>query len=143
MLLGVALALCANLPAQAQVEPTSLGSLTNLPALVNTATSSNQVSVIPVSQGSGIAVAAAITASAAGASNATYYWLGSVNGTDFGTVAFKTNYLPMTGTTLARGTFVFTPAELSGLRAISLGTIQNPHTTAILTNRGVIWSKPN
>lgn len=143
VILSVLSVLFFGFGAQAQVTPTTIGSFTNLPAIVNTATSSNQTSAIIVQPGKGIAVDVAITMSAAGASNALYHWMGSADGTNIATTAFRTNYLPMNGTTLQRGTFVFQPDELAGLKLISLGKIENPHTTGVLTNRGVIYSRQN
>lgn len=127
--------------AQGQVTPTDIGSFTNLPSIVNVATTSNQTSVVTLWQGKGLAVQATFTASA-GTSNVVYSFYPSADGTNYATAGALTLTCNANDTTKVIGTTNWSAAQLAGWRSLKLGAIYNQNATGIVTNQGVIYSRP-
>lgn len=123
------------LGACAQVTPTSEVTLTNLPASIAGAATSNQVSIVPVVQGKGLAIQGNFIGGT-GTSNVVCYWRASADGTNTSSHNIKTNTITLTAATAHHWVVNFTPDELAGYRWISLSSIYNQNAS-ITTNRGV------
>ncbi len=125
---------------------TRITAATNLPAVINVGSASNQTSWIPVTQGRGLSLGWSANTSA-GTSNALMYIFPSVDGTNAASASngrfwILTNSL--NGTTVKYAVIHWNPGELDGFRALNIGTITNCQgATGIITNNGVLISRPN
>ena len=129
-----------SLPLNAQVTATTLGSVTNLPAVINPASASNQTSVVSLQQGRGLAIYSKWAASA-GNSNATVFVTASVDGTNYSSQPWRILLFPINGTNQYSYVTNFTRTDLEGLVALNFSTITNGHATGILTNYGITFSR--
>ena len=127
---------------QAQVTPTAIGSLTNIPTYVEGTGVSNFTSVVAVQQGAGVALQGAFKGSGASTANTTFYFYASADGTNMTTYPFDTLVVPQNGATTVRWGKSFSAATLAGYKWIGLGAISNAHASVIITNSAMLYSRP-
>jgi hypothetical protein len=135
-LLLIALAL----PAQAQVTPTRLVGLTNMPSTVAAAGLTTTTNYVTIKQGEGIAISTRFTCSS-GTTPAVLPVYGTVDGTNYSSSPIFTLGMLVNSTTLTTWTTNISAATLTGYRALNFGQITNANA-GTLTNRGMIVGVP-
>ncbi len=121
--------------AQAQVTPTKLTAVTNLPATVATAAISNSTSYVDIIPGQGIAFSAKFAVSS-GTTAAPVLLYPTVDGTNYANAAWQW-FVPVNGASPQVGTTNFSAAFLAGYKGIKIGAITNANA-GTLTNQGII-----
>jgi hypothetical protein len=122
-------------PASAQVTPTKLVTVTNLPATVATGAISNSTSYVDISPGQGLAFSAKFAVSS-GTTAAPVLLYPSVDGTNYASTAWQF-FVPVNGGTPQIGTTNFSPAALAGYKSIKVGALTNANA-GTLTNQGIV-----
>lgn len=125
--------------AQAQVDPTALVTLTNLPSTVATATATVRTNLVQVKQGQGLAIGSLLTCSS-GTTAAVLLCYPSVDGTNWSSQPITLTF-PVNGTTATRGATNLSASALAGYRALNFATLTNANA-GTLTNSGFIVSRP-
>ena len=129
-----------TLSAAAQVYPTSLVALTNLPATVATATSSSTTNIVTLPVNGGAALQGVFNVSA-GTSNIVMQGSFSADGTNFGTSKW-TLIGTANGTTTVVLQTNWSAAQLAGFTALNVTTLTNQNS-GTLTNQGVAVNRAN
>lgn len=118
---------------------TDSGALTNLPATVAAASISNQVSVIPITLGKGLAVQGSFR-TASGTSNVVFQWAVSADGTNITTPVWDSTTVVASSTTNIWADN-WTADQLTGYQWLVLSGVTNQNA-GTLTNYGVRYSIP-
>jgi hypothetical protein len=125
----------------AQVDPYApdIASVTNLPAIVNTATTSNTTSYIKVRRGAGLSLNWKFNVSA-GTSNGVVLLVPSNDGTNY--TAPPWQWLGTATSTTDTGAFTnWSAAQLSGIDSFKVTGMTNQNS-GTLTNKGIIYHRP-
>lgn len=135
------LALCASaLNAPAQLTPTTLGGVTNLPAVVTAIAGSNTTSYIDINNNSGLALMWQFNVSA-GTSNADLLMFPTVDNTNYDSVPWVLQR-NATGTTDQFASTNWDANKLKGYTRLKIGALTNANN-GTLTNKSLIFSRPN
>ena len=127
--------------ALAQVVPTTITSLTNVPATLATNTTSTTTNILALGKNSALALQVPVIS--ASGNTATFGVSGSfsVDGTNFGTAPFWLTGAA-NGTTLVVLTTNWNQFQLAGYTAVNFTTWTNG-ATASITNRGILANRVN
>lgn len=135
------LGVCAfALSAGAQITQTTLGLVTNLPAIVSASGQSNTVSYIDIQNNSGLSLSWNFNAST-GTSNACLLLYPSIDKTNYDSVPW-TLIRNAAGATTQTATTNWDANKLRGYTSLKVGGMTNQNT-GTLTNQGVIFGRPN
>jgi hypothetical protein len=126
--------------AQAQVEPTTIGTFTLPSTLVTADATSNVLSAIIVQQGKPLAISPLFAVVAAGTDNVVFTLDLSLDGTNYATTGTISLTNAATGTTAVRGYHVIPASSIGPARFIRLKTIHNDDDANInVTNVTYAW----
>jgi hypothetical protein len=128
------------LNAAAQVTQTTLGSVTNLPATVASATQANTTSYVDIQNNSGLALSWKFNVSS-GTSNAVLLLYPSVDKTNYDSVPWQLTR-SAAGATDQVATTNWSAQQLRGYTSLKVGALTNQNA-GTLTNKGVLFSRPN
>jgi hypothetical protein len=127
-------------PAFAQLTQTTLGAVTNLPAIVSTGAQSNTTSYVDIKNNTGLALSWRFNVSS-GTSNAVLLLYPSVDKTNYDTVPWQL-VRNASGTTDQVATTNWNPMQLRGYTSLKIGALTNANA-GTLTNKGIVFSRPN
>jgi hypothetical protein len=127
-------------PALAQITPTTLGTVTNLPATVAAESQADTTSYINLQNNSGLALSWKFNVSA-GTSNAVLLLYPSVDKTNYDSVPWQL-IRPATDTANQVATTNWSSDQLRGYTSLKIGALTNENA-GTLTNKGVVFSRPN
>lgn len=139
-ILGTALLLLAAGSASAQISPTTLGTVTNLPATVSAASQANTTSYVDLYNNSGLALSWKFNVSS-GTSSAVLLLYPSVDKTNYDSVPWQL-VRSAAGTTDQVATTNWSAQQLRGYTSLKIGALTNANA-GTLTNKGVVFSRPN
>jgi hypothetical protein len=128
------------LPARAQVTPTTIVALTNLPATVNAEAISNQVSIIPLTKNCGVSISGSFRCAAAGTSNIVWQIYPMYDGTNRTTTPWTVQFTNTTAVTNWVGVN-YTKDQLAGIAALNLYGITNQNAGVAMTNYGIRYNR--
>ena len=128
------------LSASAQITPTTLGTVTNLPATVAAASQVNTTSYVDLHNNSGLALSWKFNVSA-GTSNAVLLVYPSVDKTNYDSVPWQL-IRPAAGATDQVATTNWSAVQLRGYTSLKIGALTNENA-GTLTNKGIVFSRPN
>ena len=128
------------LPACGQIAPTTLGSVTNLPATVAAASQSDTTSYIDLHNNSGLALSWKFNVSS-GTSSAVLLLYPSVDKTNYDSVPWQL-IRNTADTTDQVATTNWSVAQLRGYTSLKIGALTNANA-GTLTNKGIVFSRPN
>jgi hypothetical protein len=136
-----AMGLCSfAFTASAQVTQTTLGAVTNLPAIVTATAGSNTTSYIDIQNNSGLGLSWQFNVSA-GTSNAVLLLYPSIDKTNYDSAPWIL-IRNAAGTTAQCATTNWSAAQLRGYTSMKVGAMTNQNN-GTLTNNGVLFSRPN
>jgi hypothetical protein len=128
------------LNAAAQISQTTLGSVTNLPATVASASQAGTTSYIDIRNNSGLALSWKFNVSS-GTSNAVLLLYPSVDKTNFDSVPWQLTR-SAAGAADQVATTNWSAQQLRGYTSLKVGALTNQNA-GTLTNKGVLFSRPN
>jgi hypothetical protein len=128
------------LNSSAQITPTTLGTVTNLPATVGPATQANTTSFVDLHNDSGLALSWKFNVSS-GTSNAVLLVYPSVDKVNYDSVPWVLAR-PANGATDQVATTNWSADRLRGYTSLKIGALTNENA-GTLTNKGVVFSRPN
>lgn len=123
-----------------QITPTTLGTVTNLPAIVSTASQSNTTSYVDLHNESGLALSWKFNVSS-GTSSAVLLLYPSVDKTNYDTTPWQL-IRNAANTTDQVATTNWSAAQLRGYTSLKIGALTNANA-GTLTNKGLVFSRPN
>ena len=129
---AIALAAANALNSSAQITPTTLGTVTNLPATVATAAQANTTSYVDLHNNSGLALSWKFNVSA-GTSNAVLLVYPSVDKVNYDSVPWQL-IRPAAGTTDQVATTNWSADQLRGYTSLKIGALTNENA-GTLTNK--------
>lgn len=135
LLLGV-----LALNSSAQITPTTLGTVTNLPATVATGAQANTTSFVDLHNDSGLALSWKFNVSS-GTSNAVLLVYPSVDKVNYDSVPWVLAR-PANGAMDQVATTNWSADRLRGYTSLKIGALTNENA-GTLTNKGVVFSRPN
>jgi hypothetical protein len=142
--LGAALLLSAFTapltPAFGQITQTALGTVTNLPTTVATASQVNTTSYVDIHNDSGLALSWKFNVSS-GTSNAVLLLYPSVDKTNYDSVPWQL-IRNAAGAADQVATTNWSAGQLRGYTSLKVGALTNQNA-GTLTNKGVIFGRPN
>jgi hypothetical protein len=134
-------ALCVSIAKlHAQVTQTTLGTVTNLPATVATATATATTSFIDIQNNSGLALSWKFNVSS-GTSAGVLQVYPSVDKTNYDSVPWQL-IRSANGATDQVATTNWSPQQLRGYTSLKVGGMTNANG-GTLTNKGIAFSRPN
>jgi hypothetical protein len=128
------------LSSQAQITPTTLGTVTNLPATVAAGAQANTTSYLDLHNDSGLALSWKFNVSA-GTSNAVLLVYPSVDNVNYDSVPWQL-IRPAAGAVDQVATTNWSAAQLRGYTSLQIGGLTNQNA-GTLTNKGIVFSRPN
>lgn len=123
-----------------QITPTTLGTVTNLPATVAAAAQANTTSYIDLHNNSGLALSWKFNVSS-GTSSAVLLVYPSVDKTNYDSVPWQV-VRDAAGTTDQVATTNWSADQLRGYTSLKIGALTNQNA-GTLTNKGILFSRPN
>jgi hypothetical protein len=138
--LGAVLLLSAFTSAFGQITPTTLGTVTNLPATVAGASQANTTSYVDIYNNSGLALSWKFNVSS-GTSNAVLLLYPSVDKTNYDSVPWQL-IRNAAATADQVATTNWSAQQLRGYTSLKIGALTNQNA-GTLTNKGVVFSRPN
>lgn len=142
--IGVTLLLAALIHpisrARGQIAPTTLGTVTNLPATVAAASQANTTSYVDIHNNSGLALSWKFNVSS-GTSSAVLLLYPSVDKTNYDSIPWQLIRNAANSTDQV-ATTNWSAAQLRGYTSLKIGALTNANA-GTLTNKGVVFSRPN
>lgn len=126
--------------AQAQITQSTLGGVTNLPAVITATVASNTVSFIDINNNSGLALSWKFNVSS-GTSAGGLFLFPSMDKTNYDTVPWVL-LRNASGTTDQIATTNWDANKLRGYQSLMVGTMTNANA-GTLTNKGITFGRPN
>ena len=132
--------LLAPAPAQAQVTPTYVGSITNLPPYLLGSGVTNFTSIIPIRQTRGMALWFSMGATNACATTTWTFWKFSPDGTNWSTTTIPIGTV-MNGTTGVISWTNLPPVVTDNSMYMGCVSASNPHTATVWFTNGLFSSR--
>ena len=128
------------LSSSAQITPTTIGTVTNLPATVAATSQANTTSFVDLHNNSGLALSWKFNVSS-GTSHAVLLVYPSADNTNYDSVPWQL-IRPCAGVTDQVATTNWSVAQLRGYTSLKIGALTNENA-GTLTNKGIVFSRPN